>query len=293
MENFWKIPGKRKVLGKVHTMSYQNEWLLLEAEDEIDEVEHRPPTEEYLFYRNVTNGDVDAVKKNCEQQRFLDSDGVGVLSRNPITNLKYHFVITTAMITRMCKQKGMELELAFRMSDFYIQKLDDIHTIEGVRSLHDAMVLDYTEKMRRICRSDTNSRRINVCKEYIYSHIKERITVEDLADVLGVSASYLSRLFRKETGDSVSTYIRTQKIEMAKNLLQYSEYSMIEIANRLSFSSQSHFIQQFRESVGMTPKKYRDLNHTIQWDIEAKTKQTENQYTIINKYNINFYSYEK
>ena len=107
-------------------MSYQNEWLLLEAEDEIDEVEHRPPTEEYLFYRNVTNGDVDAIKKNCEQQRFLDSDGVGVLSRNPITNLKYHFVITTAMITRMCKQKGMELEQAFRMSDFYIQKLDDM-----------------------------------------------------------------------------------------------------------------------------------------------------------------------
>ena len=258
-------------------MSYQNEWLLLEAEDEIDEVEHRPPTEEYLFYRNVTNGDVDAIKKNCEQQRFLDTDGVGVLSRNPITNLKYHFVITTAMITRMCKQKGMELELAFRMSDFYIQKLDNIHTIEGVRSLHDAMVLDYTEKMRRICRSDTNSRHINVCKEYIYSHIKERITVEALADVLGVSANYLSRLFKKETGDSVSTYIRTQKIEMAKNLLQYSEYSMIEIANRLSFSSQSHFIQQFRESVGMTPKKYRDMNHAIQWDIETKTEQTENQ----------------
>ena len=139
-------------------MSYRNEWLLLEAEDEIDEVEHRAPTEEYLFYQAVTNGDIDAIKKNCEQQRFLDSDGVGVLSRNPMTNLKYHFVITTAMITRMCKQKGMELELAFRMSDFYIQKLDDIHTIEGLRSLHDAMVLDYTEKMRRICRSDTNQR---------------------------------------------------------------------------------------------------------------------------------------
>lgn len=56
-------------------MSYRNEWLLLEAEDEIDEVEHRAPTEEYLFYQAVTNGDIDAIKKNCEQQRFLDSDG--------------------------------------------------------------------------------------------------------------------------------------------------------------------------------------------------------------------------
>ena len=162
--------------------------------------------------------------------------------------------------------------MLFRSSDFYIQKLDDISTKEQVRKLHDEMVMDFTEKMRKYFRNDTNSRHINVCKEYIYSHIKERITIEDLADELGVSASYLSRLFKKETGESVSAYIRRQKIEMAKNLLRYSDYSMIEIANRLAFSSQSHFIQQFREVVGMTPKKYRDEYYMVQWDI---TKETE------------------
>ena len=116
--------------------------------------------------------------------------------------------------------------------------------------------MDFTEKMRKYARSDTNSKHINACKEYIYSHIKERITIEDLADELGVSSGYLSRLFKKETGISVSAYIRSQKIDMAKNLLRFSDYSTIDIANRLSFSSQSHFIQQFREVVGMTPKKY-------------------------------------
>lgn len=59
-------------------MGYQDEWLLLEAEDELDEVEHRPPTEEFLFYQSVTKGDIDAVKKNCAQERFLDSEGVGM-----------------------------------------------------------------------------------------------------------------------------------------------------------------------------------------------------------------------
>ena len=39
-------------------MGYQDEWLLLEAEDDIDEVEHRQPTEEFLFYQAVTNGDM-------------------------------------------------------------------------------------------------------------------------------------------------------------------------------------------------------------------------------------------
>ena len=248
-------------------MRYQNEWLLLEADDIADEMEHRHPTEEFLFYEAVMSGDVEAVRKNCEQERFMDSEGVGVLSKDPITNLKYHFVITTAMITRLCRQRGMELEQAFRMSDFYIQSLDRIHTLQEIQHLHDEMVLDYTEKMRRICRSDTGSRHINVCKEYIYAHIKERITIEEIAEQLGVSASYLSRLFKKETGDSVSAYIRAQKIEMAKNMLRYSDYALSDIANRLSFSSQSHFIQQFREQTGMTPKKYRDTNHMAQWNI--------------------------
>ena len=230
-------------------MSYKNEWFLLEADDDIDEIEHREPTEEFLFYRAVATGDVDKVRQNCEQGRFLEGEGVGILSRNPVINLKYHFVITTAMIARLCRQNGMELEQAFRLSDFYIQKLDNIHTGEEVHRLHDEMVMDYAEKMRKYSRSDTNSKHINACKEYIYSHIKERITIEDLADELGVSSGYLSRLFKKETGVSVSAYIRSQKIDMAKNLLRFSDYSMIEIANRLSFSSQSHFIQQFRKAI--------------------------------------------
>ena len=54
---------------------------------------------------------------------------------------------------------------------------------------------------------------------------------------------------------------------MAKNMLRYSEYPLSDIANRLSFSSQSHFIQQFKEQTGMTPKKYRDMNHMVHWDI--------------------------
>lgn len=151
-----------------------------------------------MFYRAVASGDIKTVKKNCERQRFTECDGVGVLSKNAVTNMKYHFVITTAMITRLCKQNGMEMEQAFRLSDFYIQKLDGIHTVEEVQSLHDEMVMDYTEKMRRYFRDNTYSKHINASKEYIYSHIKERITIEDLADSLGVSASYLSDYLKKK-----------------------------------------------------------------------------------------------
>lgn len=105
------------------------------------------------------------------------------------------------------------------------------------------MVIDYTERMRREIRKDVISKHVSDGKDYIYCHVKERITVEQLASEFVISASYLSRLFKKEVGVSVSTYVKNKKIEVAKDLLKFSDYSMIEIANHLSFSSQSHFIQ--------------------------------------------------
>ena len=76
-------------------MRYHDEWLKLEAEDELDEFYHRHPESEYLFYRAVANGNVEAVRENCENGKFLELDGVGILSKDPVTNLKYHFVVAT------------------------------------------------------------------------------------------------------------------------------------------------------------------------------------------------------
>ena len=241
-------------------MSYQNEWLLFEAEDEFDEIKHREPTEELLFYRAVASGDIKTVKKNCERQRFTECDGVGVLSKNAVTNMKYHFVITTAMITRLCKQNGMEMEQAFRLSDFYIQKLDGIHTVEEVQSLHDEMVMDYTEKMRRYFRDNTYSKHINASKEYIYSHIKERITIEDLADSLGVSASYLSRLFKKETGISFTEYLVRHRIRKAKKLIKSGNSSFKEVADAVGYHDYVQFSKMFKKYAGVAPSIYRQAS---------------------------------
>ena len=189
----------------------------------------------------------------------------GILSRNALTNLKYHFVVTVAMITRHCVEAGMELEQAYRLSDFYILKMDSMTTTEDISALHDSMVLDFTGKMLLIKKQSIISKSITMCIEYVYNHIHDRITIEDLAAYTDLSPSYLSRLFKKELGISVSDYIREKKIDKAQNLLKYSDFTPVEIANYLSFSSQSHFIQAFEKMVGMTPKKYRDRYYRTSW----------------------------
>ena len=239
-------------------MCLEKEWHLQEFHESEQENSHRPIQEEYSFYQAVKSGDMNFVRENCQKGEFSNPKGMGLLSKNPLTNLKYHFVITVAMITRHCVDGCMELEQAYRLSDFYILRMDSCTSIQEVTALHNDMVLDFTGKMLQLQKGVTFSKPVVQCMDYIYSHIHERITVQELADYAALSPSYLSRLFKKELGLSISDYIREKKLEKAQNLLRYSDFSFIEISNYLVFSSQSHFIQFFEKYMGMTPRQYRN-----------------------------------
>ena len=246
-------------------MNLQKEWYQTEVDQSELSLTHRPVTEEYSFYQAVRDGNLPFVQRNCDVNTFQNPEGMGVLSRNPLQNLKYHFVVTAAMITRFCIEGGMEEEQAYRLSDFYILKMDTCTTTAQVSQIHHAMVLDYTGKMKLLRKNAIMSMPVSECIDYIYANINQRITIEDLAAHTGLSASYLSRLFKQDMGVSVSSYIREKKIEKAQHLLRFSDVDYISIANYLAFSSQSHFIQVFSEFTGMTPKQYREKYYKKNW----------------------------
>lgn len=241
-------------------MNLKQEWLLWDIKGENMVKQHSPLSEENAFWHAVASGDIDYVRRDCAQKSFTEKEGLGILARNPVVNLKYHFVIAAALIARLCLNSGMEMEQAFRLSDFYILKLENLDTIQAISELHEQMVLDFTGKMRLLAKNSGASKPVTDCIEYIYTHLQERVTVSDLSAHTGFSAGYLSRAFKKELGVSISDYIRDKKMERAQELLRYSNYSLIDISNQLAFSSQSHFTQQFRAFTGLTPKKYRDLH---------------------------------
>ena len=168
------------------------------------------------------------------------------------------------MLTRYCIDGGLEPEQAYRLSDFYILKMDSCTTIRQVADLHHEMAKDLQVRWFFRKRVPFIKTRYAMCW-YIYSHIKERITIQVLADHTELSTNYLSRIFKQNLGVSVSDYIREQKIEKATHLLRYSDKSIVDIANYLAFSSQSHFIQTFESFTGLTPKKYRDKYYKSMW----------------------------
>ena len=239
--------------------------VLLEEENAV--TSHREPGEEFLFYRSVAEGMIDAVQENCSRGAFENMEGVGQLSEDPVTNLRYHFVVTAAMLARFCMEGGMAMEEAFGLSDEYIRRMDCCTNMAEIVYVHDQMALDYVCRMRNLKKRIASSKQVAEAIDYIYVHIMDRITIQELASAISISPAHLSRIFKQETGISVSEYIRQRKIDMAKNLLRFSNYDFVEIAVMLSYSSQSHFIQHFRSQTGMTPKAYRKQNYLNNWNV--------------------------
>lgn len=211
---------------------------------------------ELEFYAAIRTGDISKLR-SLLRQPFAEKEGLGTLSQNLLQNLKYHLVITTAMTARSCIEGGMDLSFAYSLSDFYIQKIDSCRTLGEVSELHPILCLDYARKMRSLRKAKIQSVSVANAVDYIYDHLHTRITLDALSHYTELNSSYLSRLFKKEVGLSVSDYIRSQKIETAKNMLAYSDYTAAEIASVLAFPSQSYFSEVFRKATGMTPLQCR------------------------------------
>lgn len=215
---------------------------------------------EMLQYEYIKNADPRWFE-TC--RTIFHSDQTGHLSDNPVRNLQYLFICFITMVTRFCVEGGLEMETAYNVSDLFIQKADHCHTMEEVYALHEESLQYYYEIMSSIVREKNYSKPIVKCIDYIYDHLHETIHLNELAKYISLNASYLSVLFHRETGKTITDYILAKKIEAAKNMLRYSDYSQTEISNFLAFSSNSHFITTFKKYAGMTPKQYQEKNFRI------------------------------
>ena len=231
------------------------EWIYREYINREDLILHAPYEPEMEFYSYVKNGDTDKIAEYVKRD-FTKTEGLGKLSDNEIRNFRYHFIITAAMISRACIDAGLSLEQAYSLSDYYIQKVDRCNSLIDIDKLHKDMVIAYTKLMKKTKASTVYSKPIVHCINYIYAHLHMRITLNHLADEVSLSPAYLSRLFKKEMGLSVSEYISVQKIETAKNMLRYSDYPPAKIASILGYPSQSYFTECFKKATGTTPKHF-------------------------------------
>lgn len=231
---------------------------------------HQPYSNELSFYTAVREGNLNYIKEikekyskpttETKKSPMKESDGKGILSKDPVKNELYHFIVNTAIITRNCIEGGLSQEIAYTLSDLYIRRADLLKDIASIQELNDEMVWSFATKMQQLRTKQVFSKHITKCINYIYNNLHTPLKLPQISQNVGLNPSYLSTLFKKETGYSVHAFIQNTRLETAENMLKNTDYAYTDISNTLCFSSQSHFIKLFRNKYGMTPAEYRKIH---------------------------------
>lgn len=98
-------------------------------------------------------------------------------------------------------------------------------------------------------------------KEYLTLRCEENIRIEEVCRAFGYSKSFLSRLFREHTGQSLAAFARKKKIDRAKELIRQGNLNFAQISAKLSFEDPQYFSRVFKKECGMTPTEYKNRAH--------------------------------
>ncbi len=234
-------------------------------------IRHHRYDEEMYPYHLLKVGDLQGVEEALDRRM---EGGTGHLSGDPLRNAQYLFVASIAIACRFAIEGGLEEERSYNISDLYIQQADAAQTPEQVGALQREMMRFYTKEVAAAKKRRVYSKPVLDAMNYIYYHLHDRQTAEEIAEAVGLSANYLSTQFKKELGMTVADYVMSKRIEAAENMLRYSNFAYDEIASILAFSSQSHFIQVFKKAVGCTPREYRMNIGLRQPEFEGRVEST-------------------
>lgn len=215
---------------------------------------HHSYEREKVLFDCIKRGDTKALLYNLN--RPLDGK-VGILAeKNPLRSEKNIAISMAAIATRTIIEEGVPEELAYGVNDSFVRLIEEANSIEQVKSLMITMLCNFSNLVKEN-RAVSYSKLVKSCWDYIFINLYERISVEEISKELKCNANYLSRVFKKEVGKTISEVITYERIEESKRLLKYTKFSIIDIATLMQFNDQSHFTRVFKKETGFTPKKYR------------------------------------
>ena len=100
---------------------------------------------------------------------------------------------------------------------------------------------------------------VELIKGYLEKNIGKRLTLDSISEKFNYSRSFICKIFKEHTGESLITYFNRIKIEHAKQILEQSERSISEISELLAFSEPKYFCSIFKKQVNLSPAAYREM----------------------------------
>lgn len=183
----------------------------------------------------------------------------GIEHRIPdrLRNVKNYMIILNTLLRKAAESADVHPIHIDKLSSEFAHRIEQLTSESGMNTLSREMV-------RKYCLLVTN----HSMKDYslLVRKVLTQIDLDLTADLslkvqakaLGVNASYLSTLFKKETGKTLTEYVNGKRIEYAIFLLNSTQLQIQAIAQYCGISDVNYFTRLFKTAVGKTPKEYRD-----------------------------------
>lgn len=207
---------------------------------------------EIRLFSHIQYGSVEGLLREIQE---LGDVFVGMMSTRELRQAQYAAVSAVTLATRYAIQGGLSEEKAYRFSDETIRAVDEAKAAEEILSVCGQKILLLTEMVAQEKQKLRQPPHIRACMRYIQEHLHEKITASDAAKACGLSADYLSRLFKEETGLTLAKYIQSRRLDYARQLL-LDGVDVQTICDKCGIRSQSHFISLFKGEYGMTPGEF-------------------------------------
>jgi len=112
-------------------------------------------------------------------------------------------------------------------------------------------------RLVQIYRGGLGSARLRRIKELVHAKMEDDLSLDEMAQSVGLSTAHFARMFRKSTGETPHQFVLRQKVERAKAMLRAPAARVLDVAVACGFKTQQHFAQVFRDVCGIRPTEYR------------------------------------
>ena len=242
--------------------------LFSDRSDLWNELPHSHPCLELLYY---VNGKVKVTRSN-EADTFTFCDAL-LHPAHKSHKDEYGVDLPKEVICIWIESPGLVFEKSIYLheqNNLLKYAFEQVYR-EAKRENPDRQYLEYAMKILLVTilrvqnQSIIGEKILDRTLEYLKNHFSERITLEALAAMEHISASYLSRKFKQRTGVTVVTYINQLRMERAQQLLMASTLNIDEIAYQTGFESPKYFYRVFKSITGESPANFRKkYSHSIQ-----------------------------
>lgn len=212
---------------------------------------------ENFFLRKITDGDVNGVRLAYEHIISSYYASTSPAQRTLYSTDWSGFAVIRTLARKAAEQGGAS-----------VVKIDEI-TREGIQQFASAkngsdLIKVQTEMIIKLTQAVADSKKLSgyspVIRNlliYLSANYTQNYSLHDLAEHSHISEEHLSRLFRKEVGTTLTTYIADLRSKKAAELLKTTQLSISEIAMYVGYSDSNYFVKVFKKRYGMTPSAYR------------------------------------